>query len=530
MQTSSSTEVDETVGMDGGAEAVVGREVEAAEDAAGKKLTRKERREAKKAAKMIGAQPIDKKHAFKLWLYVAPLLVLVFLFSYVPLFGWIYAFYDYQPPIPLSESKFVGLQWFEMMVQNPAQLRTIGQVLLNTFAMSGLNILTSFLPVISESKFVGLQWFEMMVQNPAQLRTIGQVLLNTFAMSGLNILTSFLPVIFAIALNEIRAKWFKNLIQTLTTLPNFISWVLVYSIAFAMFSSSGMVNELLMNMHLISEPIKFLDSPDQVWLKMLLWNLWKGLGWGSIMYLAGIAGIDPELYEAAQVDGANRFQQIIHVTIPQLMPTYFVLLMLSISNFLNNGMDQYYVFQNAFNQKWIQVLDLYVYNVGMGQNSLSLGTALELPEQRHGPVLRVPERVQPEVDPGARPLRLQRGHGPEQPLARHRDLDAQVARLGRSAAARQLAVQAHPRRGHRLIQRIVSRTQGEEIMATAKVSISPAMRRTTGEKIYNVVNVIILSLFALICAYPFYFLIINSLSSNQAAAAGEVTWRVVGWH
>ena len=331
MQTSSSTEVDETVGMDGGAEAVVGREVEAAEDAAGKKLTRKERREAKKAAKMIGAQPIDKKHAFKLWLYVAPLLVLVFLFSYVPLFGWIYAFYDYQPPIPLSESKFVGLQWFEMMVQNQAQLRTIGQVLLNTFAMSGLNILTSFLPVI-----------------------------------------------FAIALNEIRAKWFKNLIQTLTTLPNFISWVLVYSIAFAMFSSSGMVNELLMNMHLISEPIKFLDSPDQVWLKMLLWNLWKGLGWGSIMYLAGIAGIDPELYEAAQVDGANRFQQIIHVTIPQLMPTYFVLLMLSISNFLNNGMDQYYVFQNAFNQKWIQVLDLYVYNVGMGQNSLSLGTAISM--------------------------------------------------------------------------------------------------------------------------------------------------------
>ena len=279
MQTSSSTEVDETVGVDGGAEAVVGREVEAAEDAAGKKLTRKERREAKKAAKMIGAQPIDKKHAFKLWLYVAPLLVLVFLFSYVPLFGWIYAFYDYQPPIPLSESKFVGLQWFEMMVQNPAQLRTIGQVLLNTFAM---------------------------------------------------------------------------------------------------FSSSGMVNELLMNMHLISEPIKFLDSPDQVWLKMLLWNLWKGLGWGSIMYLAGIAGIDPELYEAAQVDGANRFQQIIHVTIPQLMPTYFVLLMLSISNFLNNGMDQYYVFQNAFNQKWIQVLDLYVYNVGMGQNSLSLGTAISM--------------------------------------------------------------------------------------------------------------------------------------------------------
>ncbi|QOL35368.1 sugar ABC transporter permease [Bifidobacterium lemurum] len=280
---------------------------------------------------MAEANNYNKKHGFRLFLLVAPLLVMVVLFSYLPLFGWVYAFFDYQPPIPLSESEFVGLQWFEMMVQNKAQLQTIGQVMLNTFAMSGLNILTSFLPVI-----------------------------------------------FAIALNEIRAKWFKNIIQTLTTLPNFISWVLVYSIAFAMFSSTGMVNDLLQNLHLITEPIKFLDSADHTWLKMLLWGLWKGLGWGSIMYLAGIAGIDPELYEAAQVDGANRFQQIIHVTIPQLMPTYFVLLMLSISNFLNNGMDQYFVFQNAFNTKWIQVLDLYVYNVGMGQNSLSLGTAISM--------------------------------------------------------------------------------------------------------------------------------------------------------
>lgn len=218
----------------------------------------------------------------------------------------------------------------------------------------------------------------MLVQNPAQLDTIKQVLINTFAMSGLNILTSFFPLIFAICLNEIRAKWFRNLIQTLTTLPNFISWVLVYAIAFALFSTTGMVNSLLDNLGWITEPIKFLDSDDGTWLKMLLWNIWKGLGWGSIMYLAGIAGIDPELYEAAQVDGANRFQQIIHVTVPQLLPTYFVLLMLSISNFLNNGMDQYYVFQNAFNQEHIQVLDLYVYNVGMGSSSLSLATAISM--------------------------------------------------------------------------------------------------------------------------------------------------------
>ncbi|MCT6874191.1 MAG: ABC transporter permease subunit [Bifidobacterium sp.] len=272
-----------------------------------------------------------KKHSINLFLLTIPFLILVILFSYYPLLGWVYAFYDYQPPIPLSESQFVGFQWFKMIVQNPAQLHTVGQVLVNTFVMSGLGILTSFFPLF-----------------------------------------------FAIGLNEIRNKHFKNVIQTLTTLPNFISWVLVYAVAFAMFSSTGMVNQLLQNIHLISQPIHFLDSDSGTYFKMLLWSLWKGLGWGSILYLAGISGIDPELYEAAQVDGANRFQQIIHVTVPQLMPTYLVMLMLSVSNFLNNGMDQYFVFQNAFNLKHIQVLDLYVYNVGMGQNSLSLATAISM--------------------------------------------------------------------------------------------------------------------------------------------------------
>ncbi len=277
-----------------------------------------------------GGQSV-RRQGFKLWMLIVPFIILSLIFSYLPLFGWVYAFFDYQPPIPLSESKFVGLQWFKMLVQNPAQLHTIAQVLINTFAMSGLGILTSIFPLF-----------------------------------------------FAIGLNEIRTRWFKNLVQTLTTLPNFISWVLVYSVAFAMFSSTGMINQLLENLRLIAEPVKFLDSDSWTWIKMLLWSLWKGLGWGSIMYLASISGIDQELYEAAQVDGANRWQQILHVTVPQLMPTYMVLLMLSVSNFLNNGMDQYFVFQNAFNLKHIQVLDLYVYNIGMGNNSLSLATAISM--------------------------------------------------------------------------------------------------------------------------------------------------------
>ena len=133
---------------------------------------------------------------------------------------------------------------------------------------------------------------------------------------------------------------------------------------------------MLETIGLISEPIKFLDSDTHTWLKMILWNTWKSLGWNAIMYLAAITGIDPGLYEAAKIDGAGRFRLMYHITLPELLPTFFVLLMLSIANFLNNGMDQYFVFQNAFNRTHIQVLDLYVYNIGLTGGSFSLATAI----------------------------------------------------------------------------------------------------------------------------------------------------------
>lgn len=267
----------------------------------------------------------------RLFYCILPFIILSFLFSYFPLHGWIYAFFDYKPPLALSQCEFVGMKWFKTLFANKTQ---VAQMI--------------------------------------------QVMKNTFAMSLLGILTSILPLGFAIFLNEIKCKWFKNLVQTLTTLPNFISWVLVYSVAFSLFTDSGMVNTLLTNLGIITEPIKFLDSDAHTYLWMTLWNLWKGLGWGAIMYLAAIAGIDAELYEAARVDGANRFQLIKNITVPALMPTFFVLLMMSVANFLNNGMDQYYVFQNSFNKEHIQVLDLYVYNIGMTGSSLSLATAISM--------------------------------------------------------------------------------------------------------------------------------------------------------
>lgn len=267
----------------------------------------------------------------RMFLYMLPFLLLCFAFSYFPLHGWIYSFYDYKPPLKLSQCNFMGLRWFKMIFGNPAQVRQL---------------------------FI--------------------VMRNTFAMSFLNIATSVLPLFFAVFLNEIKCKWFRKMVQTLTTIPNFISWVLVYAVAFCLFSNTGMVNTVLQNLGVILKPIKFLDSDSHTYIAMLLWSTWKGLGWGAIMYLASIAGIDQEMYEAARVDGAGRFQLMRYITLPELMPTYFVMLMLSVANFLNNGMDQYFVFQNVFNKAHIQVLDLYVYNIGMTGSSLSLATAISM--------------------------------------------------------------------------------------------------------------------------------------------------------
>ena len=271
------------------------------------------------------------KNGMIMFLCILPFIILVFMFSYFPLHGWIYSLYDYKPALGLGRSEFVGLRWFKLLVSSSTQIDQIVQVLKNTFAMSFLGIATSILPVA-----------------------------------------------FAMFLNEIKSKWFKSIVQTLTTLPNFISWVLIYTIAFSLFSTTGLVNTLLQEYGFVTDPVRFLDSGNNTWLMMTAWNVWKGLGWGAIMYLAGISGIDPELYESARIDGANRFDLMRHITLPALMPTYLVMLMLSIANLLNNGMEQYFVFQNAFNKETIQVLDLYVYNLGLGSNSLSLATAISM--------------------------------------------------------------------------------------------------------------------------------------------------------
>lgn len=270
-----------------------------------------------------------KARGIREFLYILPFIILVAVFSYYPLYGWVYAFFDYKPPFPLSKDLFVGFKWFSYMVDNDIKRKQIGQVLLNTFAVSGLSMLFS--------------WF---------------------------------PMIFAVFLNEIKCKPYRKFVQTVTTLPKFISWVLVYSIAFCVFNSTGVINTVLQDAGLISKPIMFLQSSDHIWFKMWLWLTWKEAGWAAIMYIAAISSIDEEMYEAARVDGANRLQIIFRITIPSILPTYFVLVFLNIANFLSNGMEQFFVFQNSFNKDTIQVLDLYVYNLAMGSGGYSLSTAI----------------------------------------------------------------------------------------------------------------------------------------------------------
>lgn len=277
-------------------------------------------------------KPLLQQRGFRLFLLILPFLLLVFLFSYLPLHGWIYAFFNYKPGRPLFSCEFVGFQYFTQM-------------------------------------FADKYAFEDIIR----------VMRNTFAMSFLGILTSPLPMIFAIFLAELKCMPFRKVVQTLTTVPNFISWVLVYSVAYAMFSvNDGMINRLLVGLGLVEEGINFLASSDHVWLTMWLWGTWKGLGWNAIMYIAALAGIDQEQYEAAEVDGASRLQKIWYITVPGLLPTFFVLLLISIANLINNGMEQYFVFQNAMNKEYIEVLDLYVYNQGMTGYNYSFATAISM--------------------------------------------------------------------------------------------------------------------------------------------------------
>ncbi len=255
-----------------------------------------------------------------------PCILLVIAFSYVPLFGWLYGFFDYKPGYNLFECNFVGLKYFKLAFND---------------------------------------------------NEIFLVMRNTLVLGGLGLAASVLPPAFAIFLSELKGNRFKKVLQIVTTIPNFISWILVYAIFFMLLSvNDGIVNKVLLSTGIIKTPLNLLADENAVWPLQTFIGIWKNIGFQAIIYLAGISGIAPELYDAANVDGAGRFRKIVHVTIPGLMQTYFSMLLLGIGLILSNGFDQFYLFKNALTYNKIVVLDVYLYDIGLGNNQYSLSTVL----------------------------------------------------------------------------------------------------------------------------------------------------------
>lgn len=276
----------------------------------------------------------DKKITFKklinqkyLILMSLPFVIWVIVFKYIPLWGWSMAFQNFKFSKGLFGQEWVGLKHFIELFQDDR----FYMVLRNTIAMSFLNITIAFV----------------------------------------------MPILFAILINELRGKLFKSTVQTISYLPHFVSWVIVAGIVTKMLSADGgAINDFLISIHLIEKPILFLMQPKLFWWIVLASNIWKEMGWNSILFLAAISGISQELYEAAKVDGAGRFKQMLHITLPGIRPTIVVILVLSIGNLINIGFEQQFLLGNAVVQKTSEVLDLYSLNYGIALGRLSYGTAI----------------------------------------------------------------------------------------------------------------------------------------------------------
>jgi len=246
-------------------------------------------------------------------------------FYYLPLAGWIMAFQNYKPKDGILHSTFAGLDNFQKL--------------------------------FSDRNFIG-------------------VIRNTLAMGILNLIaTFFMAILFAILLNELKSRRGKKLVQTISYLPHFLSWIIVTGILHDALSSSGIINEILVNFNIIKQPINFFAHKGYFWPIVAFANVWKETGWNAIIYLAAITAIDPNLYEAASIDGAGRWARIKHVTLPGIKPTIIILLLINVGNILNAGFEIQYLLGNGLIQRVSQTIDIYVLKWGLSQGDYALGTA-----------------------------------------------------------------------------------------------------------------------------------------------------------
>jgi putative aldouronate transport system permease protein len=263
------------------------------------------------------------------WLYfmVLPGLLYFLVFKYWPMYGIFISFKDYQPFLGFWDSPFVGMKHFERL--------------------------------FSDSNFLVL-------------------FRNTLILATYNILFFFpLPIVIALMLNELRHEFMKRMVQTLVYIPHFMSWVVVVGIGYIFLTTEGgLVNELLVRLG--GEKINFLASNE--WFRTIITAevIWKETGWGTIIFLAALAGVDPQLYEAARMDGANRLRQLWHITLPAIRSTIVILLILRLGHFLDTGFEQIFLMLNAMNRDVGEVFDTYVYSVGISQGQYSFSTAVGL--------------------------------------------------------------------------------------------------------------------------------------------------------
>ncbi|OPJ61386.1 putative multiple-sugar transport system permease YteP [Clostridium oryzae] len=257
-----------------------------------------------------------------------PFLAYIFLFAYAPIWGWIMAFQNYVPGVSFFHQQWVGLKQFKILFTGQEFLR----VLRNTLAMASIQLVLGFVSAI----------------------------------------------ILALLLNEIKNIFIKRSVQTISYLPHFLSMIIATGIVANVLSadtSIGIINNVLIKLHIISQPILFLGIPKLFWGIVGATSVWKEVGWNTIIYLSAIASIDPALYEAASIDGAGRFQKMLHITLPGIKATFMVLFIMSIGNILSSGFEIQYFLGNGLVSDYSTNLDIYVLQHGLQQANYSLATA-----------------------------------------------------------------------------------------------------------------------------------------------------------
>jgi putative aldouronate transport system permease protein len=228
---------------------------------------------------------------------------------------------------------------------------------------------------IAAAPWVGWEHFRDFLQDDE----LPNVIRNTLGISLIKLVVGFpLPILFALFLNELRSLRFKKAVQTISYLPHFLSWVILGGILATWLADVGIINALLKALHWIDEPISYLAEPKYFWGIVIASDIWKELGWSAIIYIAAMASVPPELYEAATIDGAGRFQKMRHVTLPCIQGTITILLILAVSGVLNSNFDQILVLRNPLNESASNVIDIYVYHTGISQARFSYSTAAGL--------------------------------------------------------------------------------------------------------------------------------------------------------